>query len=267
VAADVFTYLGPPAITGVAPNSGPTTGGTDVTITGSGFTGATGVIVGGIPAKNVVVVSDTTITATTPADTAGLHSMQVSTPRGTSPKVAAAGFTYLGPPAITGVAPNSGPLAGGVSVTITGSGFTGATAVLFGGISAKNLVVHNDSTLTVSAPADTAGLHNIQVTTPEGTSPKAAADGFTYEAAPSVTSVSPNSGPTSGGTTVTVSGTNFTGATSVSFGGYSGKNLTVINATTITVTSPAQAAGEHNIQVSTPGGTSAKVAGDEFTYS
>ena len=105
------------------------------------------------------------------------------------------------------------------------------------------------------------------MTTPDGTSPKVAAGVFTYEAAPTVTSVSPTSGPTAGGTTVTLSGTNFTGATSVSFGGFVGKNLTVVNATTITVTSPAQAAGEHNIQVSTPGGTSAKVAGDEFTYS
>jgi hypothetical protein len=267
VPADLFTYTGPPAVTAVSPNSGPLAGGTNVTITGTGFTGATAVTVGGLPAKNVVVVSDSTVTATLPADTAGLHNVQVTTPLGSSAKVAADGFTYLVPPAITGVSPNLGPLAGGTNVTITGTGFTGATAVTVGGLPAKNVVVVSDTSLTATVPANTVGLHNIQVTAPSGTSAKVAADGFTYVAAPTVTGISPSSGPDAGGTTVTLTGTGFTGATAVLFGGIPGKNITVVSNTTITVTSPANTTGLHNVQVTTPGGTSAKVAADGFTYS
>jgi large repetitive protein len=115
-----------------------------------------------------------------PADTAGLHNIQVTTPNGTSAKVAAGGFTYEVAPTVTGVSPNVGPTAGGTNVTVTGTGFTGATSVIVGGIGAKNVVVVNDSTITATMPADTAGLHNIQVTAPGGASAKVAADGFTY---------------------------------------------------------------------------------------
>jgi hypothetical protein len=256
-----------PSVTSLSPSSGPTTGGTSVTLTGSGFTGATSVLFGGLPGKNLVVVNDTTITVTTPASSSGAHNVQVTTPNGQSPKVAADLFTYIGPPAITGVSPNSGPSSGGTNVTLTGTGFTGATSVIVGGIPLKNVVVVSDTSITATMPADSAGLHNIQVTTSLGTSPKVAAAGFTYEGAPTVTGVSPAGGPTTGGTTVTLTGTNFLGATSVIFGGIGGKNVTVVNATTITVTSPADTAGLHNIQVTTPSGTSPKVPAGGFTYS
>jgi hypothetical protein len=175
-------------------------------------------------------------------------------------------FTPRSVPTVTSISPTSGPTSGGTAITITGTGFTGATSVSFGGYPGKNVVVVSPTTITVTSPAYAAGLHYLQVTTPEGTSGKVAAAGFTYEAAPSVTSVSPKTGPTSGGTKVTITGTGFTGATSVSFGGYPGKNLVVVSPTTITVTSPAYAAGLHYLQVTTPEGTSGKVAAAGFTY-
>lgn len=90
---------------------------------------------------------------------------------------------------------------------------------------------------------------------------------FTTTSAPTVTSVSPASGSTAGGTSVTIIGTNFTGATAVDFGsGNAGTNVTVVSATEITVTSPAGTAGTVNVTVTTPGGTSATSSADDFTY-
>jgi hypothetical protein len=93
------------------------------------------------------------------------------------------------------------------------------------------------------------------------------ADLFTYKVPlPAVSSSSPTSGPTTGGTTVTVTGTGFTGATKVLFGALAATSFTVVSATEITAVSPAQAAAVHNIYVTTPGGTSTPVMADLFTY-
>ena len=78
------TSANPPEISAVAPTSGPTTGGTSVTITGSGFTGAIAVSFGGTPATSPHVASDTQITATSPAHAAGPVDVTVTTPAGTS---------------------------------------------------------------------------------------------------------------------------------------------------------------------------------------
>jgi IPT/TIG domain len=105
------------------------------------------------------------------------------------------------------------------------------------------------------------------VTTPGGTSPVVAADDFTYTAAaPAITGVSPNSGPKTGGTTVTITGTGFTGATKVTFAGVAAASFTVVSATKVTAVSPPGAVGVRNIVVTTPGGASPVVAADDFTY-
>lgn len=83
---------------------------------------------------------------------------------------------------------------------------------------------------------------------------------------PTVTAVSPTGGPIAGGTLVTVTGTDFTGATDVKFGTLSGTDVTVVDATHITVKSPAQAAGTVHVTVTTPDGTSATGTADQFTY-
>ena len=140
------------------------------------------------------------------------------------------------PTTVTGLTPTFGPAAGGTSVAITGTGFTGATEVDFGTTAATNLVVVNDTSLTVDSPAGT-GTVDVTVTSPGGTSPTSPADEFTY--APIVASLTPKFGPAAGGTPVTLSGSNFTGATEVDFGTTAATNLTVVNDTTITVDSPA----------------------------
>jgi len=84
-------------------------------------------------------------------------------------------------PAVTLVAPATGSIAGGTSVTLTGVGFTGATSVLFGSTPATGVVINSDSSITAIAPATTtAGIVDVTVTTPIGTSAVGTADQFTY---------------------------------------------------------------------------------------
>lgn len=73
-----------PTVSAISPTAGTTLGGTAVTITGTNFTGATGVTIGGVAATSVVVVNSTTITAVTPAGSAGTASVLVTTPDGTN---------------------------------------------------------------------------------------------------------------------------------------------------------------------------------------
>jgi PKD repeat protein len=180
-----YTYTAAPTVTGIVPTSGTTAGSTVVTITGTGFIGATVVTFGGIAATPFTVNSATQITATTPAHTtAGPVDVIVTTPGGTSATSAADGYTYTAPivPAVTGIVPTSGTTAGGTSVTITGTGFTGVTGVMFGS-TAATITANTATSITVTAPAGAAGLVDITVTTPGGTSATSAVDGYTYTAA------------------------------------------------------------------------------------
>ncbi|WP_344188142.1 IPT/TIG domain-containing protein [Acrocarpospora corrugata] len=178
----IITYYQVPAITGISPASGPTTGGTTVTITGADLTGATAVVFGDT-AASFTVDSDTQITATSPATAAaGAVDVKVTTPGGTSPTSGASTFTYINPePTITAVNPATGPAAGGTSVTITGTNLTGADAVAFGGTAAASFTVDSDTQITATSPATTAaGAVDVKITTPSGTSPTSGASTFTY---------------------------------------------------------------------------------------
>ena len=255
-----------PSVTSVSPTSGPSSGGTSVTITGSALTGATGVSFGGTAASSFTVNSDTSITATAPAHGSGTVDITVTTTGGTSTTSASDQFTYLAPPAVTSLSPTAGPTAGGTSVVITGTGFTGATAVKFGANNASSFTVNSSTQITATAPSGSAGTVDVTVTTANGTSSTGASDQYTYVAVPTVTSLSPTSGGTSGGTSVTITGTGFSGATAVSFGGTAATGFTVNSATQITATAPAHSAATVDVRVTTVGGTSATGASDQFTY-
>src|SRR4029079_16841452 len=112
-----FTYLGPvPTVSGIAPGTGPSTGGTSVTLTGTNFaTGAT-VTIGGAAATNVSVANAGTITATTPAHAAGAVDVTVVNPDTQSATVTGA-FVYIVTPTVTAITPSSGTTAGGTNVT------------------------------------------------------------------------------------------------------------------------------------------------------
>jgi hypothetical protein len=260
-AGDNFTYGSGPVVTAVSPTTGPLAGGTVVTVTGTGLTGATSVNFGGtiiVPTS----VTDTSLNVVSPPHAAGVVDIIVTTPVGVSANTAADNFAFTNAPVVTAVTPNAGPVAGGTVVTVTGSGFTGATSVTFGGVAGTSLSVVNDTSLLVTTPAHTAGTVDVIVTTPLGTSANTAADNFVFGSGPVISSLSPTSGPIAGGTVVTITGTGFTGATSVSFGGTTA-TPTVVNDTSLTVVTPAHANGDANVTVTTPVGTSAAVT---FSY-
>jgi hypothetical protein len=137
---------------------------------------------------------------------------------------------------------------------------------MFGGNAASNVTVLSDSQITADAPAGSAGTVDVTVTTVGGTSATSSSDQYTYVAAPVVTGVSPSSGSTDGGTTVTISGSGFAGASSVMFGTNSATVFTVVSDTQITADSPARSAGTVDVTVTTLGGTSATSSADQFTY-
>ncbi|RYF90650.1 MAG: tandem-95 repeat protein, partial [Caulobacteraceae bacterium] len=139
------------------------------------------------------------------------------------------------------------------------------TAVSFGGAAATGFTINSATQITATAPAGAAGTIDIRVTTVGGTSATSAADQFTWVAAPMVTSISPTAGPVSGGTTVTITGTGFSGATAVTFGATAATGFTVNSATQITASAPA-GTGTVDIRVTTTGGTSATSAADQFTW-
>lgn len=166
-----------------------------------------------------------------------------------------------GPPTVTSLNPTFGPPSGGTSVTITGTNFTGATTVDFGATPAT-FTVNSNTQITATSPAGT-GIVNVTVTTPEGTSPTSSADEFSYS--PAVTGISPSQGPVSGGTFVTITGTNFVSPATVNFGPNPATNVVVQSSTQITATSPA-GTGTVDVTVTTAGGTSATSAADKFSY-
>lgn len=251
-----------PSVLSIAPATGPTTGGSGVIITGTGFTGATSVTFNGAAATGVTVVNDTQITATTPAGMAGAVDITVTTPDGVGTGTAL--YTYGDAPTFTSIAPASGSTEGGNRVTITGTGFTGTTGVTFDGITATGVTVNSDSQITAITPAHAVGAVDVIVTT--GVAPVTGTDAYTYVAIPipTISGIAPASGPAAGGTVVIITGTDFTGATAVTFGGTAASSYTVDNATHITATTAAHAAGAVNVLVTTLGGTQTAVNG--FTY-
>jgi hypothetical protein len=259
-AADHFTYTAPPTVSGVSPSAGPTAGGTSVTVTGTGFTGATAVDFGSAPAS-FTVTSDTSLTATDPAGAAGTVNVTVTNATGTSATSSTDQFSYLAPPSVTSISPSAGPLGGGTSVTITGTHFAAATSVAFGASTASGFTVISDTQIDATSPAGT-GLEGVTVTSPGGTS---APINFDFVAAPTITEVAPDAGPLLGGTTTTITGTGFTDAFALDFGGVAASGFTVISSTEITAVAPA-GAGTVDVSVTTPGGTSATNVSDEFSY-
>jgi hypothetical protein len=251
----------------VAPSAGPAVGGTSVTITGTGFTGATGVKFGTLSAKSFTVGSSGSITAVSPTAAAATVDVTVVNAGGASVTSASDQFTFVAAPTVTGISPNTGSPAGGMTVTITGTHLSGATRVSFGGTSA-GFEVNGDTSITATSPgtAET-GRVDVTVTTTGGTSVRTTADRFTYAAVrPVVTGIDPNSGSVDGGTVVTISGTNLTNVDTVAFGGVSA-SFSVDSDTSITAYAPAAASeGTVDVTASSFGLRSATSAADAFTY-
>lgn len=226
---------------------GPPKGGSSslVTITGSGFTGATEVDFNGTPTDTPpTVVSDTTITVNPPAGgTSG--PISVVTPLGTA--MSAKSFGYV--PSISSFSPVSG-IGGGSPITVSGSHFTGASLVKIGSRSVV-FSVDNDGQITIPPVPGNVTTGKISVTTPGGT-----AMSSTPWTLIAVKSISPLKGLH--GTLVTITGSGFMvggAATGVNFGITPGESLNVISDTKLTVVVPCMNSGMYTVSVGTPNGT------------
>jgi prepilin-type processing-associated H-X9-DG protein len=272
---NAFVYYNAAPIFGtVSPNNGPPIAGTLVTITGQRFTGATTVMFGTI-AVDTTTVSENMITAITPPAVAGTVDITVTTPAlngiggGTTAIITADQFTFLGP-TISTVSPSAVDIGGGTQVTIMGQYFTGIntnalSSVTLAGINAASITFVSDTQLTVVTASTSASVTGtVQVTCGSSSATWA---GFSYTGG-AVGSINPGSGPITGGTTVTITGTGFTGATAVSFGSTPATSFSVNSAgTQITAVSPAvSGAGPVNISVTSGGVGSSFTTADQFTF-
>ncbi len=264
-----FTFIAPtPTITSLTPTSGTTSGGTTVTITGTGFIGATAVHFGATTAASFTVTSPTVVHAKTKAHVAGAVKVQVTTAGGTATSGTADTYTFsASAPSISSFTPTSGTTSGGTTVTITGTNLIGATAVQFGTTPATSFTVTSPTTVKAVTGAHVAGTVTIKITTAGGTATSGTSHEFTFIApTPTITALTPTSGTTSGGTTVTITGTGFIGATAVHFGATTAASFTVTSPTVVHAKTKAHVAGAVKVQVTTAGGTATSGTSHEFTF-
>ena len=258
-----------PAVHRLSPDRGPSDTGTTVVITGASLSGATAVDFGSVPAASFSVDSDTQVTAVSPALPGGYFDVTVTTPSGTTHVHPGSRWTSIAPLRITAISPAEGDPDGGTSVTVTGSGFTTATAVSFGGVPAADYGINADTQITAYSPPqpDHTSVH-IVVSTSGASSATGPDDLFTYLARPVLDRLSPQSGPSAGGTPMVLTGSRFTGATSVSFGDAAVScpaACQVVSDNEIDVVTPAHAVAGVPVTVTTAGdGTS--LAGPMFAF-
>ena len=266
----VTTTPGQPSVQSISPNTGSSAGGTPITITGAGFSQPTTVTFGNVPATNVTVVNSSTITATTPPNAVGAVTVLVS---GAGSQVGGlvSGFTYqVAVPLVSSITPAAGLPQGGTPLTITGSGFVPGATVTVGGLTATGTTVVSPTQISTTTPPGPAGSAIVLVINPGGAI-SGLANAYSYSTtaalAPSlsVTSVTPATGPTTGGTTVSIAGTGFLPGATVTIGGTIA-TASVTNATQIVATTPPTATtGPVAVTVSNPGSGSATLQSG-FSY-
>jgi hypothetical protein len=180
-------------------------------------------------------------------------------------------------PTVTAIAPNTGGVAGGDSVTITGTNFANGAIALFGtapgGISLLNCVVTASTTMTCNTPPDNEGVKDVTVVNVDGKN-GSLIGGFDYNINfPTITGITPATTTTDGTTSVTITGTNFEPGAQVNVGGplpqsgngVFGDNPVVVSSTTITFTTPALSVGAADVEVRNPDGGTA-TDGGALTY-
>ena len=259
-----------PKVVSVVPNAGPVAGGSLVSIMGANLSGTSAVMFGSASSPYVIVRSKHLVQAIAPpeAGTISPVDVEVTTSSGTSAPVTGDHFSYDLGPTIQSVRPATGSTTGGEQVTISGSGFSDATAVNFDTAPA-GFTIDSANAITAITPAHAVGTIDVTVTTPEGTTPIGAADHYTYVLViPVVSSVVFDIGNQAGGAVVTITGNRFSSPAKVYFGANQATNVTVKNSTTIVATSPSGTAGTTvDVIVDTDAGASAiNQPEDEFMY-
>jgi hypothetical protein len=189
-ASSAFSLSGVPALTHVFPGAGADVGGTEITLTGSGFSAPMQVRIDGVVQSGVEVQDSSTMRfVTLPGTAGGALVLEVEDADG---DIAAAAFTYVvdADPSIASIAPDEGPTGGGTSVTIHGANFAAGASVIFGadpdtglgGKPAGNVVVVDANTITARAPSHSAGAVAVVVRAPSTAQASALPAAFSYRA-------------------------------------------------------------------------------------
>ncbi len=253
--------LPPPRILGVLPTRGESGGGTWTTLRGSGFLQGvasstteaaklTVLEVGGSRVRDFQIIDDSLLELRTPPGPAGAASITLENPRGRA--VCDGCFTWFELLSLRSISPEAGPLAGGNTVTLVGSGFTAGTRVLVGGFLSPRVERLSSTELRILVPRGRAvGPVDVRVYGEgEGSLLRRA---YSYVEDLRITEAAPLTGPLEGGTSVTLTGQGFEGATAVLFGGVPAVSFAVENSTRITAITPPRASpGAVDVRIVTP---------------
>lgn len=238
----------------ISPNQGSYGGGTTVTITGVNLANAIKVMFG-TKSATITANTPTMITVTNPSNT-GVVPVSVTTPGGQSNPL---NFYYIPSPIILSLSDNYGPASGGNTISIYGLYLSTATNVSFGESSAIPTII-NDGQITVTVPETSLSTAIVTVTTQGGSY---AGPHYTYLNGPLVTTITPSSGSVIGSSVITIYGGALSTTQSVTFGGVAA-GFIVTNDTTVTVITPAHAAGAVDVVLTTQGGSA--VVSDGYVY-
>ncbi|AOT71940.1 IPT/TIG domain-containing protein [Geosporobacter ferrireducens] len=276
VAPNGFTYTSvAPTVTSISPDNGLYTGGYQVNINGTNFKTNSTVTFGQKTAPIIYYYSSTRVRVTVPEGNIGPVDVKVTNPDGESGTLDA-GFTYTEPPkppepTITSITPNSGEVDTSLSVDIYGTNFTSSSKVFIGSTQCVGFFYYNSTRIRVLYPkSSVAGAVDVTVVTADGQS-VTLADGFTYtekpkEPAPTITSVTPNTGKINTTATVDIYGTGFKSGSKVYFGSTQANWFYYVSGTRVRVTTPkSDVEGTVDITIVNPDGQSVTLT-DGFTY-
>ena len=243
----VQVLAAPPRVDSISPRTSPLAGGQTLTVTGAGFLPGAIVRIHGVDCPNSVRVSETQMTCQPAARTAGTYNVAVintDAQRG----VLAAAYTYQAAPTPVSISPVSGPLAGGNTLTVTGTGFLPGALVRIHGIACPNSVRVSETQMTCQPAARTAGTYNVAVINTD-TQRGVLVAAYTYQAAPTITSLTPSRGRISGGEVVTLTGTGFLAGATVQIGSQGCGNATLLSSTQIRCVAAPNSQGSHHVRV------------------
>lgn len=269
---DDFTYNPLPVVTSAVTSLygnafGDDDGGQEITITGNNFVSApTSVMIGTAACTPITFDSTTQIRCTSGANTTTDTALDVVVTNPDGQVGTGTGlFTYLDPPAITNVSPTGGINTGGEDITITGSNFTNDATVTVGGSTCPVTSRTGETTIVCTSPVfgTPTQTHNVVVQNRDGQT-ATAAGAWQSQVKPTISSISPDNGDESGGTSVTITGTNFEAGAVVLFGASSQPIDSITGTTSLTVTAPSGTANEVvNVVVRNP---TTQVSSETFTW-
>ncbi len=251
-----------PAVTGVRPGRGPTSGGVRVEVTGKDFREGVELLFDGVPCAHVEVLQPTLAACVLPPGEEGPSDVTARNPDGEAATLRD-GFVYYQAPRVVAVIPNRGPTAGGQDVRLEGAFFPDGARVTFAGRHARFVTVVSAQVITCQTPPGNPGFVDVAVQHPEG-GEGVLPRGYRYVPPPVVDGVIPPEGPDFGGQQVTVTGDNFETGATVTVGGLPCVDVLVEDAQTLTCTVPAGTPGAADVTVVNPDGQQGSLSGGYY---